>query len=125
MKRISLKTFWIVALGVFISMAAVRAEQPLEILTGIPVMAGLSEDLDERIIFDKPEGRIIHVALKGDVSREAALGFYRDALYQLGWQLLPAEGGAGLVFSRDQENLNLSVTATEPLELMFDLKPAS
>ncbi len=125
MARFPLIAVLMAAVGLLATVAGAEEPPKLENLVGIPVMAGLVEDLDQRIIFDKPEGRIIHVVLKGDVSSQAALGFYQEALYQLGWELLQDQASPGLTFNRDQEYLNVSVMQVEPLELMFDLKPTS
>ena len=125
MVRFSLIAVLMVAFGLLATVA--NAEEPpnLEGLVGIPVMAGLVEDLDQRIIFDKPEGRIIHVVLKGDVSLDEAFRFYQEVLYQLGWKLPQDRTMHSLIFNRDQEYLTVSAVQVEPLELIFDLKPSS
>ena len=114
-----------VAFGLLATVAGAEEPSNLEGLVGIPVMAGLVEDLDQRIIFDKPEGRIIHVVLKGDVSLDEAFRFYQEVLYQLGWELPQDRTRHSIIFNRDQEYLTVSAVQVEPLELIFDLKPSS
>ncbi|MEE8258636.1 MAG: hypothetical protein V3R20_02985 [Sphingomonadales bacterium] len=125
MARFSLIAVLMVAFGLLAVVAGAEEPSNLESLVGIPVMAGLVEDLDQRIIFDKPEGRIIHVVLKGDVSLDEAFRFYQEVLYQLGWELPQDRATRSLIFNRDQEYLTVFAVQVEPLELIFDLKPSS
>ena len=125
MARFSLIAVLMLAFGLLATVAGAEEPPNLEGLVGIPVMAGLVEDLDQRIIFDKPEGRIIHVVLKGDVSLDEAFRFYQEVLYQLGWELPQDRTMHSIIFNRDQEYLTVSAVQVEPLELIFDLKPSS
>ena len=90
MLRSSFRYLLLAFVSLQMTVSAVRSQEPatLEALTGIPVMIGLEENIDQRIIFDKPEGRIIHVVLGGDIAPAQALDFYKEVLYQLGWQAL-------------------------------------
>ena len=127
MLRSSFRYLLLALISLQMTVTTVRSQEPttLEALTGIPVMIGLEEDFDQRIIFDKPEGRIIHVVLGGDLDPAQALDFYKEVLYQLGWQALESDEGQGLVLTRDQEHLTVLVTRESPLELKLELKPSS
>ena len=99
-------------------------QAPLQDLVGIPVMEGLEENLDARIVFDKAEGRIIHAVLTGDKTRAEVEAFYQETLYQLGWAEAIVEAGV-LVFARDDERLTLAINDSDPLEIEIDLAPIS
>ena len=106
------------------TLAPAQEEASLQDLAGIPVMDGLEEDLEARIVFDKAEGRIIHVVLSGNKSRTEVETFYQETLFQLGWLEAIVETG-NLVFARDGERLILTITALDPLVLEIDLAPVS
>ena len=105
--------------------APLRAQEDVSLsdLSGIPVMEGLSEVADERVIFDKPEGRIVQAVFTGGVARADAVSFYRETLHQLGWAEAEGEEGA-LVFSRDDEKLTLTVSEGAVLRIRFELSPS-
>lgn len=114
------------ALGLITSVAFAQTDESLEDLAGIPVMSGLQEMPLERIVFDKPEGRIIHAALAGAADIDAAVEFYRESLGQLGWGVdgdTAAGGDRVLLFSRDGEILTLTFSPGDQLALAIDLKP--
>ncbi|MBH63645.1 MAG: hypothetical protein CL569_14585 [Alphaproteobacteria bacterium] len=52
----------------------------------LPIMPGLEEVVDEGMVFDKPEGRIVEVVAIGAVSRQAIMAFYGATLPELGWK---------------------------------------
>lgn len=66
----------------------------------VPLMPGLEEVPSLRIVFDKPEGRIIQLFVRGNVSETEVTAFYRETLPQLGW--LPSTENS---FVRDEEKL--------------------
>lgn len=68
----------------------------------LPLMSGLEELPDLRIVFDKPEGRIIELFVRGTVSEAKVIAFYRETLPQLGW-VLSREN----VYIREKEQLTL------------------
>jgi len=112
-------------LAVFMTPSPVSAEDDpgFEALMGFPVMEGLHENLSQRVVFDKAEGRIIRTLLVGDIGAAEAAAFYREVLFQLGWAA--DTGAAGLTFTRDEEELTLSFSNTRPLELTISLNPLS
>jgi hypothetical protein len=71
----------------------------------LPLMAGLIEDPDAAIIYDKPEGRIVEAVAHGDVTPGEVEAFYRTTLVQLGWQAT----GDNLSFTREGELLIIRI----------------
>ncbi len=73
----------------------------LHYLPDVPLQEGTSELVDEAVLFDKAEGRIIEsVVDAGKTPEKQALNYYSEALPALGWT--PAGGG---VFVRNGEQL--------------------
>ena len=79
-----------------------QAEGYIAEVADLPLMPGLAEVEGAGVVFDKPHGRIVEAYAQGRVTREAVLGFYRQALPQLGWR---ADGDAA--FRREGEALSL------------------
>lgn len=52
----------------------------------LPLMEGLSEVSEARVVFDKPAGRIVDAFAVGEVAAARVRDFYAAALPQLGWQ---------------------------------------
>ena len=88
----------------------------------LPLMPGLTADLEATMVFDKPDGRIVEAAATGTVSRDAVTAFYASTLPQLGWL---REGPAR--YTREGEVLNLTIEGGgergTPLRLIFALEP--
>lgn len=88
-----------------------RAEEGAGFVGGfedLPLMAGLAEVPEARVVFDKPDGRIVEAFAVGEVAAEAVRKFYADALPQLGWQALDATS-----FQREGEVLRIEIEARE------------
>jgi hypothetical protein len=89
----------------------------------LPLMPGLTEDVNAGVNFDSPAGRIAEAVAIGDVSERQVLDFYSAALPQLGWR---RDGVAE--FSREREILKMEFPALpqtgSPLTVRFALKPA-
>ena len=95
------------------------AERFFSAIGDLPVMEGLVEVADARMVFDKPEGRIVQVAASGTVSRTDVLRFYTGVLPRLGWTR--AEDGT---FRREGERLSLQIEAGDgTLMVHFSLSP--
>jgi len=95
------------------------AERFFSAISDLPVMAGLVEVADARMVFDKPEGRIVQVAASGTVSRTDVLRFYTGVLPRLGWTR--AEDGT---FRRGGERLSLRMQGGNgTLMVHFSLSP--
>jgi len=120
-----MKAFILFALLVFATPTLAQENPEFFEITGIPVMAGLTEAQDARLIFDKPGGRIIHTQFGGSVSGSEVITFYRATLFQLGWVVDNGSGeNSRASFTRENENLIITITGEEPLEVTLDLGPA-
>ncbi len=86
----------------------------------LPLMSGLLEIVDEGMVFDKPEGRIVEVAAVGVVSRDAVVAYYESALPELGWE---RRGTAE--FARSGEVLRYRLDAAGgTTEIRFTIAPS-
>ena len=99
-------------------------------LTGsedVPLMDGLAEVPDTRIIFDTPGGRIVDVDTAGPVSADDVARFYSESLPALGWKLDPSADDAAskYVFRRATEILVITVhgDGDGDLGVRFNLRP--
>jgi hypothetical protein len=72
----------------------------------LPLMPGLVEVAEARVIFDKPGGRIVEAFAVGRASAAAVREFYAQALPQLGWRRLNGGG-----YGREDEVLTLDIGA--------------
>jgi len=109
-------------LGLLLSASPAAAQTPA-FVTGtedLPLMTGLAEQAEGRMVFDSPNGRIVEVSARGAVSRQAVLSFYAETLPQLGWQRL-APGR----FQREDEILKLEFPgdASGQTTVRFTLSP--
>lgn len=66
--------------------AVASSSQFFTAVSDLPLMPGFVEQLDENMIFDKPEGRIIEAEAVGKAEKERAERFYLETLPQLGWK---------------------------------------
>ncbi|MHA1544668.1 MAG: hypothetical protein ACTSU8_05985 [Alphaproteobacteria bacterium] len=120
-----MKPFILFAFLVFASPALAEDESGLAELIGIPVMDGLTEAEDARLVFDKPGGRIVHARFGGSVSAGEVITFYRETLFQLGW--VPdneSQEKTRASFTRENERLIIIITRDKPLEVTLDLGPS-
>ncbi len=81
---------------------AAAAEKFFGAMEDLPVMSGLVEDTSARVVFDKPQGRIVQITASGDVAPSEVRRFYGEVLPQLGW----TRTGAG-IYRREGEVLRL------------------
>ena len=67
----------------------------------LPLPQTLAESIDDSVVFDSPQGRIVTVVARGFTTVEAVKSYYSNALPPLGWR--PDRDGR---FSRDDETLS-------------------
>lgn len=94
----------------------------LEAIEDLPLMPGLAEQAGSGVSFPSAAGRIVEAEAWGEVSQEAVLGFYAQALPQLGWT---ADGPQ--TFRRESEVLRLAFSqapAGGATLVRFSLSPA-
>ena len=101
-------------------------------VTDLPLMAGLQEQTEQTLIFDKPNGRIIQAVATaetgtgagkgaGGIDRDAVWQFYDGTLPQLGWRRI--RGGS---FVRDGEKLSIRVEKNQKiLTVRFAITPGN
>jgi hypothetical protein len=95
------------------------ADRFLSVIEDLPLMAQLDEVPESAVVYSKPQGRIVEVAARGNISSKAVLAFYAGTLPQLGWHR--ASDGA---WQRDGERLSLSFqTGPSGLTVQFSLAP--
>ena len=102
---------------------AVAQQAFIEGLPDVPLMPGLAEDPDRRVVFDKPSGGIFEAVLTGPVNTGAAVDFYDRALTELGWRAESGDADAGSwTYERDGDQLQLRyVTTARGLEIRLFL----
>lgn len=108
---------------------AVAVAATTRFLTGsedVPLMEGLAEVADTRVVFDTPGGRIVGVDTRGDVDLERVRDYYVESLPALGWTR-DASGGDALTWRRDTEILEITVgQGADGLTVVrFELRPHS
>lgn len=100
------------------------AEQPV-FMSGfedLPLMDGLKQFDDGAVAFDAPSGRIVEAyAQSENVGRKNVLDFYGKTLPQLGWKRGKA-AAASASFTREGEELTISVDDGTPATVRFELK---
>ncbi len=90
-------------------------------VTDVPLMPGLRAIPETTLVFDKPDGRLVRAAARGDGDQAALWTFYDETLPQLGWRRL----GRGHFF-RDGENLRISVEKNDSILIVrFAIAPGS
>jgi len=78
----------LVAAGLAVASVSAQAQSPafLSAIEDLPLMPGLTEDVDGALQFDTANGRIAEITASGVASPSAVTDFYRRTLPQLGWQ---------------------------------------
>ncbi len=85
----------------------------------LPLMPGLVEVAEARMVFDKPGGRIVEAFAVGRASAAAVREFYDQALPQLGWRRLSGGG-----YGREDEILTLDIGAEgDEVTVRFSISP--
>ena len=114
------KLFLIMALLFTFSVNAM-ADGFMSAFEEIPLQDGFKEE--EALSFDTEEFRIIEQYITStSVTKSEFLGFYRETLKSLGWELKSAKNDVYL-FKREDEGLSLKIESEDPLVVLFSLKP--
>lgn len=111
---------WLVILALLTAPAAAQAVGAFVTGAGdLPLMAGLVENPEAGLVFDKPEGRIVEAWAWGAVERSAVEAFYAETLPALGWTR-----GSALEFTREDEALRITITEEDgAVTVRFSLSP--
>lgn len=93
-----------------------------DFVTGVedlPLIAGLTEQADAGVVFDKPSGRIVEAYATGALTRAEVVAFYVQTLPELGWRRL-----GDMAFARESEVLRIVVSGDDgALTVRFSLSP--
>ncbi|MCR5506751.1 MAG: hypothetical protein K6F04_02780 [bacterium] len=100
---------------------SVRAEGFMSAFEEIPLQDGFKEE--EALTFDTEEFRIVEQYITSTTATKSDfLGFYRETLKSLGWELKSAKNDTYL-FKREDEGLTITIESEDPLVVLFALKP--
>ncbi len=85
----------------------------------LPLIAGLTEQADAGVVFDKPSGRIVEAYASGALTRAEVAAFYAQTLPELGWRQV-----GDMAFARESEVLRIVVSGDDgALTVRFSLSP--
>lgn len=91
----------------------------------VPLMKGLTELDEERVIFDTEAGTIAETVLVGKIKAADIQAFYEQSLKQLGWKKIEAGHSASRwTFIRDKQVLSLRLfDSSGTKSLLVHLEP--
>ncbi|MBU0800986.1 MAG: hypothetical protein KKA05_08260 [Alphaproteobacteria bacterium] len=121
----------LVVMGVSVLLMAatplVQAADPVGVgffraVDDLPLMPGLTEQADEAVVFDQPDGRIVEVTATGTaaVTGASVTAFYDETLPQLGWV---RDGSGGYVRDRERLTIQYGTQTGGPLRVKFAIQP--
>ena len=100
---------------------SVRAEGFMSAFEEIPLQDGFEEE--DALSFDTEEFRIVEQYISSTtLTKSDFLGFYKETLKSLGWELKSARGDV-YSFKREDEGLTITIESEDPLVVLFTLKP--
>ncbi|MDX1581373.1 MAG: hypothetical protein R3360_07100, partial [Alphaproteobacteria bacterium] len=78
-----------------------------------------------RVVFDKPQGRIIDAQADGEVSEGEAATWYRTRLAELGWEAVVPNLTGGILVQRESEVLHIRFRqeTLERLDVHYSIEP--
>lgn len=124
------KKFGFVIFAIFVSVFVARqslAAGFLSVAPNFPIMDGLVENKKAAMVFDKPDGRIVHADLTGTMAATAIVDFYQTTLPQLGWSevVMPSNEETILAYARENERLTIVVetVATNEVSVRVAIVP--
>ncbi|MFC3052216.1 hypothetical protein [Kordiimonas pumila] len=88
----------------FITTSAWSADQVfLEGFPDVPLLDGLSEQADDRVIFDTPSGTVAETVIRAKIPAKQVLNTYSKELVTFGWDC--ARGPLSLTCERENDRL--------------------
>jgi hypothetical protein len=112
-----------VALAAFAAAPADAADF-LKAIEDVPLAAGLTEQA-EPVVFESDQGRLVKTSAGGHADYSSVRDFYLASLPSLGWKREGNGPGGKLVFTREHEQLTLSVEPAagveSPINVIFEL----
>lgn len=96
----------------------------LAVADDLPLMAGLVENVEAGVLYDKPSGRIVEAYASGALSAYDVVRFYASTMPELGWRRQRTAATNDLEFERDGERLTIEVRELAgELTVRFSLAP--
>ena len=99
----------------------------LKDIEDVPVPEGFTQNEEEPLVYDTPDGRIVETSVEGTGDAKEVAEFYEKTLPQLGWKkdAQLADSGLNLTFEKEKEKLKLFIKRDElRVEIKFALYPA-
>ena len=81
-----IRLFLIVGCLVVVRPVSAQEAVFLSTIDDLPLMPGLTEDVDAALSFETAAGRIVEITASGPATAEAVSDYYHHSLPQLGWQ---------------------------------------
>jgi hypothetical protein len=110
--------------AVLLAAAPAHAADFLKAIEDVPIPAGLTETA-EPTVFESAQGRVVRTNASGNADYATVRDFYLRSLPALGWKRAGDGPGGRLVFTRELEQLSLSVEPAagvdSPLNVIFEL----
>jgi hypothetical protein len=118
-RHLSLITCFLAVICLSAMTPTLAADRFVSGIADLPLMLGLEEVDGSAVVFSKPEGRIVEVTARGNLTPVEVHGFYNKTLPQLGWRLKH-----GHSWQRENELLQLDLKREKSeLVVQFSLSP--
>jgi len=119
------RIFPIAAVFALLLLPAAALADYSKVITDLPLMQTMTEDLSKAVAFDTPDGRILETTAETPAQVRQVLGYYGQTLPALGWQL---QKGTFNVYRRKKEMLVIEVfskTGADGIhQVQFKIAPA-
>lgn len=100
------RLFPIIAVFALLLMPGAALADYSRVITDLPLMKDMQEDLSKAVAFDTPDGRILETTAETAAQIRQVLGYYGQVLPPLGWKLVK---GSFNVYQRKNEMLVVEV----------------
>ncbi|MDP2205235.1 MAG: hypothetical protein Q8K65_02910 [Alphaproteobacteria bacterium] len=119
------RMFPIAAVFALLLLPAAALADYSKVITDLPLMQTMTEDLSKMVAFDTPDGRILETTAETPAPFRQVLGYYNHVLPPLGWQL---QKGSYNVYRRKNEMLVIDVFSKQDekgiQQVQFKIAPA-
>ena len=85
MKYLVLVFCHLVIAPLFSLQATMEGKPFLDGFPDVPLVAGMTENEDERVVFDTPAGTVAETSIRADIAGQQMLDLYEDKLLPFGW----------------------------------------
>lgn len=119
------RIFPIAAVFALLLLPAVALADYSKVITDLPLMQTMTEDLSKMVAFDTPDGRILETMAETPAQFRQVLGYYHQVLPPLGWEL---QKGTHNIYRRKNEMLVIDVFSKPGVQgihqVQFKIAPA-